>query len=1164
MDRTPAPALNAAPGGPETSQQLRRRAADRDAFRVALSDALRPLTDPVAIQSTAAELLGRHLGVDRAYYAELDLAGQRILVRQDFCHDLPSVAGEYPLNAFGASAVATLRGGDTRVIPDTVAQAGLLPNERDAYVAAQVRAIIAVPIFQAAQWVSVLCVAQGEPRTWTPDEVALVRDTGERTWAAVERAHAELALRKSEEKYRTLFESIDEAVTQLELIRDEHGTAIDFRIVEINRHSEAISGLPNQLGRTGTEIHGSMDAEWLAPYDQVARTGETARFERYLASSDRWLRVTASRLEGQVSDRVLVVYDNITERKRAEIAARHAEERQTYLLRLSDTLRQHTDSAAFHTTATVHLGRYLHASRAYYCEIDATIPAITVLPDYCDKVASIAGVYPIDAFSPTVSSTLLAGQTMVVEDTMELPYLTPAEREAFQSVGVIAFVAAPIVRRENWVAMLAVAQDRPRQWTEEEIALVRETAARTEAAAERAHGEAGLVISERKYRDLFETVDQGIAVVDVRRDAKGRATGLFIVDVNPACQRLIGIEPLAGRAADDVIAGLEPFWLELLDRVARSGNSETFERYLPAVERWLGGSVSRSGTVGSDRLLVIFHDITHRRMAELARQREEERQSYLLALSDALRPLDDPLAIQRAAAELLARQLDLSRVMYGEVTADDEHIILSRSFHRGTDPFEGTHHLNALGIGWVQRLRGGDSVIVFDIAAASLLSAAERAAYLDAGLRAIVMIPLVKERRLVGLLLAGSAEPREWGYDDVILLRETVERTWAAAERALAELALRDADRRKDEFLAMLAHELRNPLAPIQNGARIMRSLDGSEDIRAAAAMVERQVAHMARLVDDLLDASRISQGKIVLKLERVELSAVVNLAIERARPVLQRFGHGLRLSTPSSPVMVEADSARLAQSIDNLLNNAAKFTDPGGQIELIVARDGADAVITVRDQGVGIAPHQLPSIFDLFMQADTSLERVTSGLGIGLTLVKRLVELHGGSVEARSEGLGRGSEFVIRLPACPVEASSRPAPVPERMAPVSPRRVLVVDDNRDGADSLTTLLQLGGHDTRTAFDGLQALEVAASFHPEVVLLDIGLPRLNGYETCRRMRAEPWGRDIVIVALTGWGQDDFRRESEKAGFNFHFVKPVSLDQLSGLFHSLGTSPAMMD
>jgi CheY-like chemotaxis protein len=345
-------------------------------------------------------------------------------------------------------------------------------------------------------------------------------------------------------------------------------------------------------------------------------------------------------------------------------------------------------------------------------------------------------------------------------------------------------------------------------------------------------------------------------------------------------------------------------------------------------------------------------------------------------------------------------------------------------------------------------------------------------------------------------------------------------------------------------------------LAPIRNALQILRLSDGdSEAIDAAMEMMERQVGQMVRLVDDLLDISRISRGKIELRMEQVELASAVNDAVQATNALASCMDHEVAVRLPPQPILINADPTRLAQLIGNLLNNACKFTPRGGHIALTVEQVGGVVELRVRDTGIGLAADQLERIFDMFTQVDATLERSQSGLGIGLTLVKTLVEMHGGTVEAHSAGLGQGSEFVIRLPSL-ADAPETSTEVNHDHVLTTAPRILVVDDNRDSADSLASLLKLTGSKTKTAYDGLEAVEAAANFRPNVVLLDIGLPKLNGYEAARKIREQPWGSKIVLIALTGWGQEADRRRSSEAGFNRHLVKPVEYAQLTQLLAEL--------
>jgi signal transduction histidine kinase/FixJ family two-component response regulator len=443
--------------------------------------------------------------------------------------------------------------------------------------------------------------------------------------------------------------------------------------------------------------------------------------------------------------------------------------------------------------------------------------------------------------------------------------------------------------------------------------------------------------------------------------------------------------------------------------------------------------------------------------------------------------------------------------------------------------------------------------------------------------RSGMIVPLISRGRTLGVLTFVNAESgRRCTREDLDLALDLARRAATAVDNSLlyqeAQEALRHrdasmdalrgsveelaaADRRKDEFLAMLAHELRNPLAAISNAGYVLDRLR-SEDRRAAelVAVIARQIRHLSRLVDDLLDVSRFTRGKIELRMARVELRPIVEGAVETARPLIERLRHELKVDLPAEPLWLQADATRIEQVLANLLNNAAKFTDPGGRIELSARREGDDAVLRVRDNGAGIAPELLPTVFDLFVQDDRSLARSHGGLGIGLTLVRSLVAKHGGTVEARSEGLGHGSELTVRLPLIPApETRAHDAGEPATAAGARrPSRILLVEDNVDAAEALAELLRLWGHEVEVAHDGATAVPFARLHRPDVVLLDIGLPGMDGYQVAGALRALPDLAGTLLIALTGYGQPSDRQRSLAAGFDHHLVKPVDLEDLQRL------------
>lgn len=430
-------------------------------------------------------------------------------------------------------------------------------------------------------------------------------------------------------------------------------------------------------------------------------------------------------------------------------------------------------------------------------------------------------------------------------------------------------------------------------------------------------------------------------------------------------------------------------------------------------------------------------------------------------------------------------------------------------------------------------------------------------------------------REVVGQRKDGSTFPMDLAVSEFQIgphryftgiVRDITERKRLEQElrQRLEELA--EADRRKDEFLATLAHELRNPLAPVGTAVQILQLKGPSNpESQWACDVIDRQMRQMTRLIDDLLDLSRITRNRLELRKERVELAKVLQGAVETSRPLIDGLKHELTVALPPEAIYLDADFTRLAQVFANLLNNAAKYSEPGSRIYLTAERQGSDAVVAVRDTGIGIPKQMLEQIFDMFTQVDRSLERTQGGLGIGLTLVKRLVVMHGGSVTAQSDGPGAGSEFIVRLP-IPI-SWSLPTPEPEptyeerpATAP-APRRILIVDDNNDAATSLSKMLSLLGYEARTAGDGVAGLAAFAEFRPEAALLDIGMPKMNGYELARQIRQQPRGDEVVLIAITGWGQDEDKQRTVEAGFDHHLVKPVNFAALTQLLASATATPA---
>jgi signal transduction histidine kinase len=554
---------------------------------------------------------------------------------------------------------------------------------------------------------------------------------------------------------------------------------------------------------------------------------------------------------------------------------------------------------------------------------------------------------------------------------------------------------------------------------------------------------------------------------------------------------------------------------------------------------------------GGVRLRETLNDL---KRVEVALVESESRHAFLLRLGDTLRPLVDPMAIQAEASRLLGERLQTDRAYYADIDDAQGQILIERNFVRaGVSSMVGRYSL--CDFSWVGPvLRMGAPVVVADTRTSPLIPDADRPAVAAVGVGAFVAAPLIRDGRLVAALSVSDLSPRAWTPQEVELIKETAKRTWDAIERARAEEQLRNANARKDEFLAMLAHELRNPLAPVRTGLELIRrGGDTVVAVERVRGMMERQVGHMVRLIDDLLDVSRITSGKIVLKREPTSLGSLVRSAVEANRAAIADKRIDLRVELPEDDCIIDVDPTRFVQILSNLLHNAAKFTDDDGSvcISAKISRPTGDLIpqvsISVADSGIGMSPELLPRVFDLFTQGDVPSSQ--PGLGIGLALAHRLVELHDGHLDARSEGHGRGSEFVIHLPLPTTQSISATESRANEQS--LERRVLVVDDNQDAANAMAMLVEEMGGDARVAYDGESALEMLQEYRPEVILLDIGMSEPDGYETCRRIR-RVLGNRVLLVALTGYGQEQDREMATRAGFDAHLTKPTDGTALAGV------------
>ena len=641
-------------------------------------------------------------------------------------------------------------------------------------------------------------------------------------------------------------------------------------------------------------------------------------------------------------------------------------------------------------------------------------------------------------------------------------------------------------------------------------------------------------------------------------------------EANQAFIELVGGTQAVGRSLAEVFGeGEAQALLAEHDQVLRSGK--------PFIGQ---GLAVRLGEAGGERIVdLVFQpildeqgqaigicgqgiDITHKTEVQAQLRRIAQLQAFQLALADRIRALDAPEDIVAAASEMLGRELGVARVLFSEVDEGGETFFVRRdwvSSQHGLPSIRGhRQRLDDYGAQMMGVLRAGTVMRVDDVRDHPL-TGSHAAAYEAFGVRSNLALPLVKGGQLSAILSIHHTQPRAWSDADIEKCRDTAERTWAALEKARAQAELREANRRKDEFLAMLAHELRNPLAPISAAAQLMElgRLDATR-LKHTSQVISRQVKHMTGLVDDLLDVSRVTRGLVALDLVPQDIKSIVSNATEQVRPLMEAQRHHLAIDLPPEPAHVMGDAKRLVQILTNLLNNAAKYTPAGGEIHLTVRVENGEVVTRVKDNGIGI-PHELqPRVFELFVQAERTLDRSQGGLGLGLALVRSLVELHGGSVVCRSDGPGQGSCFTVRLPLLVREH----APVERRrgnrsLEPAGPRlKVLVVDDNADAAETLCMLLETSGHQVRVEHGGVPALATARESLPDVCLLDIGLPDMDGKDLARRLRAQSETAGAVLIAITGYGQEQDRRSALEAGFDHHLVKPVDPIRLTALLNRI--------
>lgn len=1123
-----------------TSTDITERKSEerRLALLAEISEMMRKLEQPSELLFSVAQTVGEHLQARRCLFNEIDLDRNLETIHRDYCCGVEPVAGVHRISDYSPVTSAEMQAGKTVVNRDSQSDPRTAEFYEQAYARNGERAYVAVPLMREGRWVASLWISDDRPRNWTEQEISLLEAVAERTWMALEKLRGELALHESQAHLQLTTEAAQIGTWQWNLKTGE--------IFWSDLHKK-LWGYNLPPGPLQYEMWAQLvDSEDLKQAEQAIEKclqgHEEYNIEYRITplgkSEVRWIRSSGRTVYNQSGEAVsmLGVSFDITEIKRVE-----------------EVLRQNAQQLALIADTTpVFIARCNREERFVYVN-KPYADRFGLTPADCvgKPIAEIVGDEAYARFRKYVEIVL---QGIPVEFEVELPYSRIGTHFTHASYAPEFDLEGNVV---GWISAIT------------------DVTERKQAEMARAHLAAIVASSD----DAIISKDLNGVITSWNKGAekmygytKAEAIGQPIMMLIPA------------ERADE-----EPEILEKIKLGQTVNHYETIRRCKDGTELHISLTISpirdETGTiVGASK---IARDITARKQAEAERAllflREREAREEAETLNYVARSVAGELDLQKLVQTITDAGTKLTGANFGAffynlVNEQGESYVLytlsgapREAFEkfglpRNTAIFEHTFH----GRGIVR----SDDILQHPEYGKSAPHYGMPKGHLP--VRSYLAVPVTSRNgEVLGGLFFGHSEPGIFTERDERIgagiasqaavaidnaqLFMTVQKE--LAQRKQAEEALRETDRRKDEFLAMLAHELRNPLAPIRNAAQVLK-LVGPADAnqRWAREVIERQTQHLTRLVDDLLDVSRITRGKVTLQREPLNLTTIIHRAVETSRPLIDTRKHLLTITLPAEPLYVEGDLTRLVQVVGNLLNNAAKFTEEGGQIQLEVSQENGQAVIRVRDNGIGLTEDLIPHVFDLFTQADRSLDRSQGGLGIGLTLVRNLVEMHGGTVEAKSEGPGQGSEFTIWLPlmqeATNEATGEANSDVLGSALPTPALKVLIVEDNVDSAEMMAFILKREGHEVRMSHDGLAALEAASAFRPQIVICDIGLPGMNGYDVAAQLREQADFIDTTLIALSGYGQEEDRRRSREAGFKHHLVKPVDPDALVALLDSL--------
>ncbi len=1242
------------PQEPPSIDALHQTAQESDAFRVTLTNALRPLTDANEIQAIAARVLGESLGASRVIYIEVLTGGKQVIVHKNYTNGVAELSGLYYLENFGRNLTDDHQAGQTVVVPDVANNPKYTASQKASYQAIDIAAHIDVPLIKNNQFVALLGVHQANRRPWTEDEVKRVEETAQQTWAAVERARAEAISRESRtelERQLRKFDAIVAAIPDFIYTFDLAG-----------RFTYVSPALLNLWQKTSDEALGKNFFELDYPTDLAARhqqqiqqviaTRQPLKDEsRYYNSAIgtrayEYIFVPLLGINGTV-EAVAGVTRDITDRKQIEQALRQSEEKSRNIL----------ESIAEAFFALDDNWRFTYVNRSAGALLDRTpgdLIGKNLWEEYPGLIGNELQQIHWDAMRDRVAGSLTAFYP---------------DHDRWYEVRTYPAPNGITVYFKNVTEQIQTA--------------------------------ATLRQSEERYRTLFESIDEGFCIIEVLFDENDTPIDYRFLEINPTFEQQTGLQQAVGKTARQLVPDLEDHWIQIYGQVAITGEPTRFENGSEPMNRWFDVYACRMGEPEARKVAVVFKDISERKRAEEILRRNAEFNAFRVSLADAIRPLADPAEIQATASRVLGEYLGANRVAYFEVRGAD--YVVECDYVNGAEPLAGGYSVDSFGDKLLAAYRSGRAVSASDVEADLNLSPDQRSAYAAIQIGAYIGIPLIKEGEFVAGLAVHTSGPRAWTPEEVSLAEEVAERTWAAVERARAEAALREseelkqrilqssqdcikvltldseivyistgglclleiddptlvlnacwldfwqgedcenaktaiaaakagntgqlqgylptykgtpkwwdimitpvrntagqvtqllaisrditkqkqaetelermlaqeqvareaadrANRIKDEFLAVLSHELRSPLNPILGWSKLLQQgkLDAAKTT-IALETIERNARLQVQLIDDLLDISRILRGKLSLTVIPVDLGAVISEALETVRLAAEAKAIQIYTTILPSVGIVIGDAGRLQQVVWNLLSNAVKFTPQRGQVSITLALDQTHAQIQVSDTGKGIRSDFLPYVFEHFRQEDGATTRKFGGLGLGLAIVRQIVELHGGTVAVDSPGEGQGATFTVRIP---LAARSHELPAIEQPSDstgdLSGIHVLVVDDEADSREFVAFVLEQAGATVTAIVSGTEALQAFSQAVPDIIVSDIGMPEMDGYMLLRHIRSLPLeqGGQIPAIALTAYAGEMDIQQAIAAGFQRHLAKPVNPEAVVAIVTKLVSS-----